>query len=306
MLTPDLYSPHTKLWIRRVAVCHSRKFFGRLLCNGRMICCCRSRNGWRRCVNVKVESAKNALKSVITQTLTHNTLVSSQFRNKENFFFSFLRNPRNRSNMRRLSSAVALRSAFSAAALLRLGSPSPAVAMTTSVAAVALRHQSSGNRSNVPVQQLPPAFDIPRWNDDKSKGYCLRVSYAENCVLLTYIAQQNDLPQTPAGAETSAPQTRLPLRGDRLVTVYLPNVYIARFLAVMEGTLDKCEIASRQTSGTFSALPEPYHFRLVAKSNVNLQDSRKLEWTTDFDPAHTIMLQRFFTQALHFNSGFAK
>jgi hypothetical protein len=159
-----------------------------------------------------------------------------------------------------------------------------------------LRFQST--KSGVNYNLLPPAFDLPRWNDDDaSKGYCLRVSYTEERVVLTYIKQ------APQSTDPNAEENKR-RHGERVVSVYLPNVYIARFLAVLEGTIPKCEIASRQTTGTFCAGSEPNAFTLSCKSAINGHDN--FEWGIELDPAAALMLQRFLTQSLHFNNGFQK
>eukprot|EP00331_Platyophrya_macrostoma_P022247 CAMPEP_0176446616 /NCGR_PEP_ID=MMETSP0127-20121128/24437_1 /TAXON_ID=938130 /ORGANISM="Platyophrya macrostoma, Strain WH" /LENGTH=242 /DNA_ID=CAMNT_0017832695 /DNA_START=40 /DNA_END=768 /DNA_ORIENTATION=- len=174
---------------------------------------------------------------------------------------------------------------------------------------------------------LPPCFDIVRWNEDPAKGYMLRVLYQENCVLLTYITQDQPLASsapaaapssadvTPSsaaagGSDGAAPQTRLSIRGKRVLTMYLPTIYIARFLAVLEGNLEKCDVASRQATGSFVALAEPHHFRLTVSGTIqnleNQDQTKKMEWITDLDAASSLMMQRFFSQALKYNSGFTK
>lgn len=165
--------------------------------------------------------------------------------------------------------------------------------------------------SGVNYALLPPAFDLPRWNDDPSKGYCLRVSYTEERVALTYIKQapgtganDHQAPTEVGGGEEEQYVVKVRRHGERLVSVYLPNVYIARFLAVLEGSIPKCDIASRQTTGTFSAGTEPNTFVLSCTSSIPRQEP--LEWTTELEPAAALMLHRFLTQSLHFNNGFQK
>ncbi|CUG93202.1 mitochondrial RNA-binding protein 2, putative [Bodo saltans] len=178
----------------------------------------------------------------------------------------------------------------------------------------ALRFQSSGRtQSGMNYNLLPPAFDLPRWDDDPSKGYCIRVSYTEERVVLTYIKQnpgtqaKDVAADAPAAATGGDEPNKVRRHGERLVSVYLPNVYIARFLAVLEGSMAKCDIASRQTTGTFSAGAEPNTFVLSCHStNIPGSPNRPLEWTTELDAAASLMLHRFLTQSLHYNSGFQK
>lgn len=172
---------------------------------------------------------------------------------------------------------------------------------------------------------LPPCFDIVRWHEDPVKGHLLRVLYQDNCVVLTYITQEGQLtpppPTTPPQAAgsvprdetaipTPAPTARLSLRGKRVLSVHLPTIYMARFLAVLEGNLDKCDIASRQATGTLVALPEPHHFRLTVTGSIpnaeNPDQPKKMEWVTEMDPATALLMQRFLSQALKYNAGFTK
>jgi hypothetical protein len=191
-----------------------------------------------------------------------------------------------------------------AAASAVVSTPSSMLAQQQST--YALRFQSSGRtQSGMNYSLLPPAFDLPRWDDDASKGYCLRVSYTEERVVLTYIKQNRGTGAKDADAPApTGDEPKVRRHGERLVSVYLPNVYIARFLAVLEGTLTKCDIASRQTTGTFTSGAEPNTFVLSCTSTIPNQSP--LEWTTELDAAASLMLHRFLTQSLHYNSGFQK
>lgn len=197
--------------------------------------------------------------------------------------------------IRRFASGLTRRSPFAMPTLcaaLRFNATVPSAAPHQQQQQQQLRRRPGG-----PNPHLPPSFDIPRWNEDKTKGFCLRVSYQENSVVLSYLSQKGDL---NAPSESG----RQILRGDRLVSVYLPSVYLARFLSVLEGASNKVEIGSRHTTGTFSVGTEPNTFKLQCKSNVNGKDT--LEWGIDFDVANAVMLHRFITQSLHFNNGFVR
>nr|2GIA_A Chain A, mitochondrial RNA-binding protein 2 [Trypanosoma brucei brucei TREU927]2GIA_G Chain G, mitochondrial RNA-binding protein 2 [Trypanosoma brucei brucei TREU927] len=152
--------------------------------------------------------------------------------------------------------------------------------------------------------QLPPAFDVVHWNDeDISRGHLLRVLHRDTFVVLDYHRQARMLTEEGNKAE-------------RVVSVMLPAVYTARFLAVLEGRSEKVEVHSRYTNATFTPNPAaPYTFTLKCTSTRPAQQKQQVageegdetfEWTVEFDVAESLMLQRFLTQALHYNTGFAR
>ncbi|KAG8348702.1 putative Mitochondrial RNA binding protein MRP [Trypanosoma vivax] len=149
--------------------------------------------------------------------------------------------------------------------------------------------------------QLSPAFDIVHWNDeDISRGHLLRVLHRDSFVVLDYHRQV-----CRTGEEGN--------KAERVVSVMLPAVYTARLLAVLEGRMDKVEVHSRYTNATFVPDPSaPYSFSLRCISTKPPQQQQQgageetFEWAVNFDAAESLMLQRFLTQALHYNTGFAR
>ncbi|KAH9586231.1 SUN domain-containing protein 1 [Trypanosoma melophagium] len=150
---------------------------------------------------------------------------------------------------------------------------------------------------------LPPAFDVVHWNDeDMSRGHLLRVLHRDSFVVLDYHRQVKK-----TGEEGN--------KAERVVSVMLPAVYTARFLSVLEGRSDKVEVHSRFTNAVFAPKPEAQHvFTLNCTSTKPPQQQQqqgsdneeKFEWSVEFDPAESLMLHRFLSQALHYNTGFAR
>lgn len=150
--------------------------------------------------------------------------------------------------------------------------------------------------------QLPPAFDVVHWNDeDISRGHLLRVLHRDSFVVLDYHRQTKKL-----GEEGN--------KAERVVSVLLPAVYTARFLGVLEGRMEKVEVQSRFTNAVFAPKPDaPHSFTLNCTSMRPQQqqqqsggDDEKFDWVVEFDPAESLMLHRFLSQALHYNTGFAR
>ncbi|ESL12138.1 mitochondrial RNA-binding protein 2 [Trypanosoma rangeli SC58] len=150
--------------------------------------------------------------------------------------------------------------------------------------------------------QLPPAFDVVHWNDeDMSRGHLLRVLHRDSFVVLDYHRQVKKL-----GEEGN--------KAERVVSVMLPAVYTARFLGVLEGRMEQVEVQSRFTNAVFAPVPEvPHTFILKCTStrppqqqNSSSGDGETFDWTVMFDVAESLMLHRFLSQALHYNTGFAR
>lgn len=157
-----------------------------------------------------------------------------------------------------------------------------------------------------------PAFDIVHWNDaDVSAGHLLRVLHRDSFIVFDYHRQLHPTTERGAGPTTG--------RAERVVTVTLPPVYIARFLGVLEGRMDKVEVQSRFTNALFvpNTTKGPHHYTLQCHSvrpttgqqqtadGVDINEE-SVDWTVEFDPAEALMLHRFLTQALKYNTGFAR
>lgn len=149
--------------------------------------------------------------------------------------------------------------------------------------------------------QLPPAFDVVHWNDeDITRGHLLRVLHRDSFVVLDYHRQTKKL-----GEEGN--------KAERVVSVLLPAVYTARFLGVLEGRLEKVEVQSRFTNAVFTPNPDaPHTFTLKCTSTRPPQQQTSgdggetFDWVVEFDAAESLMLHRFLSQALHYNTGFAR
>jgi hypothetical protein len=178
------------------------------------------------------------------------------------------------------------------------------------------------NRQRARRANMPPAFDIVHWNDnDVSRGHLLRVLHRNGYIVLDYHRQRHPSPSPSSAADDDAAATtsRRENRAERVVSVTLPPVYVARFLGVLEGRMDKVEVQSRFTNATFvpNAAAGPHHYTLRCTSmkpttgQVQTVDGadvheETVEWTVELDAAESLMLHRFLTQAFHLNSGFAR
>ncbi|KAG5510637.1 hypothetical protein JKF63_06935 [Porcisia hertigi] len=179
------------------------------------------------------------------------------------------------------------------------------------------------NNTTSPVQSqrgrrdaLPPAFDIVHWNDENtSAGHLLRVVHRDGFIVLDYHRQR------ASTAEVREDGTRAanPNRAEKVVTVTLPPVYVARFLGVLEGRMNKLEVQSRFTNASFlpNAAKGKHHYTLHCTSmkpttgqiqtvdGADVQEET-VEWTVEFNAAESLMFHRFLTQALHYNTGFSR
>lgn len=148
---------------------------------------------------------------------------------------------------------------------------------------------------------LPPAFDVVHWNDaDLSKGHLLRVVHRDSYVVLDYYQQA-----MPTVSENGAATPRSS-RAERSVTLALPPVYVARLLSVLEGKAKSVEIKLRTTTATFDAVGPHAHRLSCSTTRITQEDSAPTtkEWAVDFDPAESLLLHRFLTQCLQYNTGF--
>lgn len=196
-----------------------------------------------------------------------------------------------------------------------------AAASTTSAATTT---NNSRTRSNAAFDRqrrrraaLPPAFDIVHWNDaDVSRGHLLRVLHRNGYIVLDYHRQRQP---SAAAADDDDTTSRRENRAEKVVTVTLPPVYIARFLGVLEGRMEKVDVQSRFTNAMFAPNTSkgPHHYTLHCTSmkpttgqsqTIDGADVHEetVEWTVEMDPAESLMLHRFLSQALHQNSGFGR
>lgn len=245
--------------------------------------------------------------------------------------------------LRRVANVCAARSPLAAAGVATATSASPIFThqqpplqlqtrWATSEAAQSINNNNNNdnrNRNVGPNRQrnrrasLPPAFDIVHWNDeDISRGYLLRVLHRNGYIVLDYHRQRSATVKASAedaAADTTASAGRRENRAEKVVTVTLPPVYVARFLGVLEGRMDKVEVQSRFTNATFApdAAQGKHHHTLHCTSmrpttgqaqTIDGADVHEetVEWTVSLDAAESLMLHRFLTQALHQNSGFGR
>lgn len=186
-------------------------------------------------------------------------------------------------------------------------------------------NSSSSRYSNSRPTVLPPAFDIVHWNDENlAAGHLLRVIHQDSFIVLDYHKQASRVRSEPTTAAAEGGEQQQRPRGghaERVVTVTLPPVYIARFLGVLEGRAEKVDVQSRFTNATFvrkaGAAAEEKSFTLSCVSRrpttgqqqtVDGQDvaEESVEWTVEMNPAESLMLHRFLTQALQYNTGFGR
>jgi hypothetical protein len=140
---------------------------------------------------------------------------------------------------------------------------------------------------------MPPAFDmVRRDNTDVSKGYMLRISYAD-AVIFTYFKQLQPVPDRPNERRNF----------NQAALVGVPSMYVARMLAVMEGGLQTCQINSRMTRGSFSATGNNT-FVLDCVTTVQ-PGAEPVKWKVEFDVANSVLLQRFLTLSLQHMQGFS-
>lgn len=167
---------------------------------------------------------------------------------------------------------------------------------------------------------LPPAFDVVHWNDsDITKGHLLRILHRDNYVVLDYYRQ--------AKAVTAAPGEDAPSRSgraERAVSVALPPGYVARLLAVLEGKANKADIQLRMATALFETVNSkgPHHYKLSCQiarpaggsrtsgegqaGAVEDDASGSQSWEVEFDPAESLMMHRFLSQCLQYNTGFCR
>ncbi|KAG5486097.1 hypothetical protein LSCM4_06805 [Leishmania orientalis] len=181
--------------------------------------------------------------------------------------------------------------------------------------------RSSNRNGNAQSQRgrrdtLPPAFDIVHWNDENiAAGHLLRVAHRDGFIVLDYHRQRATTTELREDGSRTGNQNR----AERVVTVTLPPVYVARFLGVLEGRMSKLEVQSRFTNASFvpNTAKGKHHYTLHCTSmkpttgQIQTADGadvheETVEWTVEFDAAESLMLHRFLTQALHYNSGFAR
>nr|AAF80347.1 27 kDa guide RNA-binding protein [Crithidia fasciculata] len=245
--------------------------------------------------------------------------------------------------LRRVATVAATRGRFACAGLLASAAATPLLSAPTQLharwasTAAAETGSSSSSSSNATANNrnynssrgrqparrtpLPPAFDIVHWNDEKpSEGFLLRVLYRNGYIALDYHRQKTTTENSSSNntAEAATPGRR-ENRAVKVVTVTLPPVYVARFLGVLEGRMDKVEVQSRFTNATFapngakgkhchtlhcvSTKPTTGQAQTVEGADV---DEATVEWTAELDAAESLMLHRFLTQALHQNTGFGR
>ncbi|KAK7198723.1 mitochondrial RNA binding protein 2 [Novymonas esmeraldas] len=163
---------------------------------------------------------------------------------------------------------------------------------------------------------MPPAFDVVHWNDDNvAAGHLLRVVHRGGSIALDYHRQR--VRSAEIGEDGSRTANRN--RAEKVVSVTLPPVYVARFLAVLEGRTDRLEVHSRFTDASFvpNTSKGAHYYTLQCTSTkpssgtIQTVDGADVQedavhWTVEFDPAESLMLHRFLTLALHFNTGFGR
>lgn len=175
---------------------------------------------------------------------------------------------------------------------------------------------SSAQRRRGRRDSLWPAFDLVHWNDENTAaGYLLRVAHRDGFISLDYHRQSGP---SVLVDEDGSRRSNLN-RAERVVTVTLPPVYVARFLSVLEGRADKVVVQSRFTNANFAPNPAkgPHCYSLQCTSmkptsgQIQTADGadveeETIEWSAELDAAESLMLHRFLSQSLHYNTGFCR
>ena len=143
---------------------------------------------------------------------------------------------------------------------------------------------------------------------DASQGKILRTYYHNGAVHFHYLPQVKTREELRAsekpredGSQPNAPSYLLCDRTKRVVLI-LPTPFICRLLAVLEGTVQSTELATRNTQGTFSGDYQTYNFEL--NCTTVLPDGTSMPWKVNFKPGESIVLQRFLSLSLERNFGF--
>ncbi|CCW64591.1 unnamed protein product [Phytomonas sp. EM1] len=178
-------------------------------------------------------------------------------------------------------------------------------------------NNSSSSQRRPPLPPLSPAFDIVHWNDaDVAAGHLVRVIYRDSHIVLEYHRQTRRIMDDDGRRIDGDGRGN----AERLVTLTLPPVYIARFLGVLEGRMSEVEVQSRFTNATFkpdTSTAKAHHYILRCVSHRPTTGQRQtaegvdvaedsVEWQVSLDAAESLMLHRFLTQALKYNSGFGR
>jgi hypothetical protein len=200
------------------------------------------------------------------------------------------------------------------------GACSPAVrltaASTTCAAPLAMMRMASGgqsqqqrggnnrgnnsNNANKKVGVFQPGFDIAKPASSKSDGYKLRVLHVGNNVIVNFFAQVRDLEE--AGKPDSVKEA---LFSQTKVSTFLPTVYIARFIGVLEGSIDKCVLNSRLTKGTFEAVAGKQHTFSLKCTSTAAQSDAATEWAVELNAGDAVLFHRFLVKSLDANHGFS-
>lgn len=164
--------------------------------------------------------------------------------------------------------------------------------------------RSNYSRARINQASLPPAFDVVHWNtEDPAKGHLLRVLHRDSYVVLDYYRQaaKKEASDGPATGN----------RAERTISVSLPPVYVARLLGVLEGRTAKTDIQLRYAIASFTAKEGQSHqytlqCRASRPPSQPAAKEEEVEWVVDFDAAESLLLHRFLTQCLQYNTGFCR
>ena len=163
-----------------------------------------------------------------------------------------------------------------------------------------------------PRSATPFSAPMCEWNHmhetDPSLGFLFRAQYMGGNVHLVYFPQLRTRNEAKE-AGTTRPDGSLALITSfslcdrtKRISIILPTPFICRLLAVLDGSMNTVELATRSTQGTFTGNQEKYTFELACTSVLN--DGNSTEWKVAFSPGEALMLQRFLAMALERNFGF--
>lgn len=161
---------------------------------------------------------------------------------------------------------------------------------------------------------LPPAFDVVHWNDeDVAAGHLLRVVHNDTHIVFEYYRQVGRM-RDHEGRRVD----RDVITNEHVVSVTVPPSYVARMIGVLEGNAEPVRIQSRYTTATFQP-----HANQARTHSIHCEYSRPsaamggavesaaaapqlASWDVHLNVAESLMLHRFLSQSLRYNSGFGQ
>jgi hypothetical protein len=90
-------------------------------------------------------------------------------------------------------------------------------------------------------------------------------------------------------------------------SVHLPAPYVARFIGVLEGGLETCNVVTKANRVSLTPAGE-HKFLLSASSDVRMRNDNSVTagqtWKWEVEPGEAVLMHRFLVAALHYLNGF--